>query len=170
MDGRCCFLKSQFTIESIASLHCQTPQCLNAIMNISWRPVYTHSYSLSYFSNLQTICMILFGAIFLPFSIFFPTFYLHIVRFFFSLQKIASVWKIVLSWVKWSESTNCNLVLSEGRSNYPAGAGEYKHFHFGQCWSVFLQVHHFGKLLAQLICNCHGNVIFPSSKPITGTW
>lgn len=46
------------------------------------------------------------------------------------------------------------------RSNYPAGTTEYKHFHSGQCLSVFLQVYHFGKLLAQLICNCHGNVIF----------
>lgn len=35
---------------------------------------------------------------------------------------------------------------------------------------LFLQVHHFGKRLAQLIYSCHGNVIFPSSKAITGTW
>ena len=40
----------------------------------------THSYSLSYFSHLQNVCMVLFEAIFLAYSIFFPTVYLYIMR------------------------------------------------------------------------------------------
>lgn len=122
--------------------------CFTTLPNTSMSPChYKYFITSSVYTHTPTPCLILVTSKMSAwfslgqfFSHFLFLFLLPTYRLWDSphpTPKIASVSKISLSWVKWSESTNCNLVLSKGRSNYPAGTEEYKHFHSGPCLSVF---------------------------------
>lgn len=127
----------------------------------------THSYSLSYFHHLQMSAGFSLRQFF-TYSILFPTVYLCIMRLFppencFCVGDLAILGK---NGQKVQTAISCFL---RGDLITQLALENTNIFTLDSVY-LFLQVHHFGKLLAQLICNCHGNVICPSSKPIAGTW